>query len=109
MGRQESPQLIERKGQVDTDAQETNRASKYSGVSNLCRKLGSDQCRQALPIVGSWHVNLFLLCFDGGQVPKRCLVSKFMSSIKCFGLLPQVHTQQGASLFWLSQSSRNFD
>ena len=30
MGRQESPQLIERKGQVDTDAQETNRASKYN-------------------------------------------------------------------------------
>jgi len=29
MGRQEWPQLIERKGQVDTDAQETNRASKY--------------------------------------------------------------------------------
>jgi len=29
MGRQESPQLIERKGQVDTDAQETCRASKY--------------------------------------------------------------------------------
>ena len=29
MGRQESPQLIERKGQVDTDAQETNGASKY--------------------------------------------------------------------------------
>jgi len=29
MGRQESPQLIERKGQVDTDAQETSRASNY--------------------------------------------------------------------------------
>jgi len=29
MGRQESPQLIDGKGQVDTDAQETNRASKY--------------------------------------------------------------------------------
>jgi len=28
MGRQESRQVIERKGQVDTDAQETNRASK---------------------------------------------------------------------------------
>jgi len=28
LGRQESPQLIERKGQVDTDAQETSRASK---------------------------------------------------------------------------------
>jgi len=28
MGRQESPQLIERKGQVDTDAQGTSRASK---------------------------------------------------------------------------------
>jgi len=28
MGRQESPQLIARKGQVDTDAQETSRASK---------------------------------------------------------------------------------
>jgi len=29
MGRQESPQLIERKTQVDTDAQETSRASIY--------------------------------------------------------------------------------
>jgi len=29
MGRQESPPLIERKGQVDTDAQETSRASKF--------------------------------------------------------------------------------
>ena len=29
MGRQASPQLIESKGQVDTDAQETSRASKY--------------------------------------------------------------------------------
>jgi len=29
MGRQESPQLIERETQVDTDAQETSRASKY--------------------------------------------------------------------------------
>jgi len=28
MGRQESPQLIERKTQVDTDAQEASRASK---------------------------------------------------------------------------------
>jgi len=30
MGRQESPQLIERKTQVDTDAKETSTASKYS-------------------------------------------------------------------------------
>jgi len=30
MGRQESPQLIERKGQVDTDAQEISKASKYN-------------------------------------------------------------------------------
>jgi len=29
MDRQESPQLIERKTQVDTDTQETSRASKY--------------------------------------------------------------------------------
>jgi len=29
MDRQKSPQLIERKTQVDTDAQETSRASKY--------------------------------------------------------------------------------
>jgi len=40
MGRQESPQLIERKTQVDTDAQETSRAFKYltlpkSTVHNL--------------------------------------------------------------------------
>jgi len=34
MGRQESPQLIERKTQVDTDAQETSRASKY-GLKSL--------------------------------------------------------------------------
>jgi len=52
------------------------------------------------PIVGtgSWHVNLVMFCFGGGQVPQSCLVSKFMSSIKCLGLLPQVHAQQGASL-----------
>ena len=73
-------------------------------MSNLYRKLESDQCRHVLPIVGSWHVNLVLFCFDGGQVPQRCLVSKFVSSIKCFGLLPQVHAQQATSLFWwLSQ------
>jgi len=54
-----------------------------------------------LPIIGGWHVNLVLFYFDGGQVPQRCLVSKFMSSMKCFGLIPQVHAQQGASLFWL--------
>ena len=78
-------------------------------MSNLCGKLESDQCRQVLPIVGSWNVNLVWFCFDSGQVPQRCLVSKFMSSIKCFGLLPQVHARQGASLYWLTQSSRNFN
>jgi len=55
-----------------------------------------------------WHLNLVFFYFDGGQVSQRCLVSKFMSSTKCFGLLPQVHAQQGASLFGLSQSSRGF-
>ena len=69
-------------------------------MSNRCRKLKRDQCRQVLPIVSSWHVNLVLFCFDGGQVRQRCLISKFMSSIKCFGLLPQVHAQ-GACPFWL--------
>jgi len=49
-----------------------------------------------------------LFCFDGGQVPQRCLVSKFMSSIKCFGLLPQVLAQQEQA-FLASQSSRNFN
>jgi len=33
MGRQESPQLIERKGQVDTDDQEISRASKYCNAA----------------------------------------------------------------------------
>jgi len=42
-------------------------------VSNRCRKLESDQCRQVFPIVGSWHANLVLFCFDGGQVLQRCL------------------------------------
>ena len=32
MGRQESPQLLERMTQVDTDAQETSRASKYHSL-----------------------------------------------------------------------------
>jgi len=48
---------------------------------------------------GSWHVNLVLFCFDGGQVPQRYLVSKFMSSIKSFRLLSQVQAQQGARRF----------
>ena len=74
-----------------------------TGVSNLCRKLESDQCRQVLQSLAREPR------FDSEQVPQRCLVSKLMSSIKCFGLLPQVHAQQGASLFWLSQSSRNFN
>jgi len=63
-----------------------------SGASNLCRKL------ESAPIfgTGSWHVNLVLFCFDGGQVPQPCLVSKFMSSIKCFDLLPQLHAVEFA-------------
>jgi len=36
MGRQESPQLVERKGQVDTDAQDTSRACKYILTNILC-------------------------------------------------------------------------
>jgi len=82
----------------------TNRKSLFKPLSSVVH-----QCRQVLPIVGSCNVNLFLFCFDGGQVPQRCLVSKFASSIKCFGLLPQVHAQQGASFFWRSQSPRNFN
>jgi len=53
MGRQESPQLIERKGQVDADTQETSRASKY--------------CRQVISIPVS-------LCFK-----KMCGLSKYKS------------------------------
>jgi len=72
------------------------------GVSNLCRKLESDQCQQVLQLLAP-AVVAREPHFDGGQVPQRCLVSKFMSSIKCFSLLPQLHAQQGTSLFWLSQ------
>jgi len=61
-------------------------------------------------LITAYHINLgmtppanVVVFIDGGQVPQRCLVSKFMSSIKCFGLLPQVHAQKGTSLFWLSQ------
>jgi len=35
MGRQESPQLTERKTQVDTDAKETSSASKYYLISEI--------------------------------------------------------------------------
>jgi len=46
MGRQEWPQLIERKTQVDTDAQETSRASKYRRqvISIPCQHLLSKMC-----------------------------------------------------------------
>ena len=87
---------------------EINRGWYSRGMSSLCRKLESDQCRQVLPIVGSWHVKLVLLCFDGGQVPQRCLVSKFMPSIKCFDLSPQVHTVQalsGSNFFPLTEKA----
>jgi len=67
--------------------------------------INADKCSPSLAVV-TWTS---LFCFDGGQVPQRCLVSKFASSIKCFGLLPQVHAQQGASIFWRNQSSRNFN
>jgi len=39
MGRQESPQLVERKTQVDTDAQETSRASKHYFMQTSLTKL----------------------------------------------------------------------
>jgi len=61
--------------------------------------------KQVLRMFGSWHVNFVLFCFGGGQVPQRCLVSKFILWIICIFLLPQVHAQQGASYFWLSQRS----
>jgi len=35
MGRQESPQLIERMTQVDTDAQETSRASNFRQKTDI--------------------------------------------------------------------------
>jgi len=60
MGRQESPQLIDRKGQVDTDAQETSTASKY--------------CRQVISIPVSL---CFQKCADCAKAKiaflKRCL------------------------------------
>jgi len=49
-----------------------------------------------------WPRNLIFFRFDGGQVPQRCLFSRFISSMKCFGLSPQVHTLQGTGLFWLT-------
>ena len=88
---------------------ESTRGWYSSGVSNLCKKRESDQCRQVLH---RWHWQLareprFVLfwCWTGSTALSGL---KFMSSIKCFGLLPQVHAQQGASRFWLRQSSRNF-
>jgi len=59
-----------------------------------------------------WHWQLaretrFVLFWWTGSTALSGL--KFMPSIKCFGLLPQVHAQ-GARLFWLSrQSSWNFN
>ena len=56
-----------------------------------------------------WHVNLVLFCFDGGQVPQRCLISKFMSSNwMLWPFIASARTTR-ANPFWLSQSSRNFN
>jgi len=66
-------------------------------ISNLCRNLEWDQCTQVLRIFSSWHVSLVLFCFDGGQVQQRCLVSNFMSSIKCYDFSAKMHTVQEIS------------
>jgi len=50
MGRQESPQLIERKTQVDTDAQETSRASKYN--FQILASLENNHIK-------NWKINIF--------------------------------------------------
>jgi len=42
------------------------------------------------------------------RLPQRSLVSKFMSSIKCFDLSPQVHTVQalsGSNFFRLTEKA----
>ena len=78
-------------------------------MSNRCRTLESDQCRQVLPIVGSWHVNLVLICFGVGQVPQRCLLSKLMSSIKMFWPFTTSAGTTRASHFWFSRSSWNIN
>jgi len=72
-------------------------------IAENLKAINANKCSPCLA-GGTWTS---FCCFDGGRVPQRCLVSKVMSSIKCFGHLSHVHAQ-GASIFWLSQSSRNF-
>jgi len=73
MGRQESLQLIERKGQVDTDGQETSSASKYvrqviSIPVSLCFQKCVDRAKARAKIIFS----------------KRCLKEDIHH--KCIGL-----------------------
>jgi len=77
MGRQESPQLIERKGQVDADAQETSRASKYliRGLINCFEGCNWPTTHARWPIKSSKYANCQLVYFRtvvlkvGGIVP----------------------------------------
>jgi len=68
MGRQESPHLIERKGQVDTDTQDTGRASRC--------------CRQVISIPVS---HCFQKCVDCAKARakiiflKHCLKRRYSS------------------------------
>ena len=68
------------------------------GVCNLCRKLECDQCKQVIHFVGEPR---FVASFTWTSFCSALMVDRFHS------VLPQVYAQ-GASLFWLSQSSRNF-
>ena len=79
----------------------TKIACKCLPVSNRCRKLKWSMQTGASH---RWCVNLDLFRFDGGRDPQRCLGSRFMSSIKCFDLSSQGHTQ-GAGPFWLTKSN----
>ena len=63
MGRQESLQLTERKTQVDTDAQETNRASKY--------------CRQVISIPVSL---CFQKCVDCAKAREKIITALHTST-----------------------------
>jgi len=72
MGRQESPQLIERKTQVDTDAQETSRASKYYtfvSAITLLLKYAWETClfKHVLIFCAVWYTDVVflyvMLCF----------------------------------------------
>ena len=88
MGRQESPQLIERKGQVDTDAQETNRASKYMRDHSLFRSIVEALARFFSLITSIYKLN-FVVSESENCIDDQDSTASIKATVQCIKRIRQ--------------------